>query len=289
MRDIPRSLTIALIAGVATVFVASVPLAADTAGTQIVVNETITTQIPVLFLLFGGGAAARPVAATQTYSLKRSRVDDSDGTSTIQECDLQRTIYLDNKAKQYAIVPFSDYMKALALASQQVQPAITPTTSPGPSTGGLKVTLNEQTDTQTKVIAGQTTHHVIQEVQIDKTGTGDCNSMNISMHNDVWYATNPLPGYCPLPPVQNKAAAQLSAKHIQGRCMQQLRASANVKGDLKTRFPLDETLKMSLGSIGMGGSHTYVTSIATQPLNPSLFEIPTGYTQATPPPASPGT
>lgn len=289
---IPRSLAVALIAGILAVVISWVPKVGQTAATQLQITETTSVELPgfirSLGNLFGGGIrkAAAPTTETKTIALNRSRVDHADGTSSIVQCDLQRMVYIDNKAKTYYVIPFDTNAKQI-ISVMKTMSAPRGTQTHG--SGDISVTVNETADAQTKVIAGQTAHHVVDDMSMRWTGTGDCANLSMSTHVDEWYTNNPVRLYCPLAMVPMKAAQQQMPRGAQGQCMSKFRVQSNVFGHPASRYPLDETMTMNLGSpnggqsMSMGGVHTVVTQFATQPYDASLFDAPRGYTKVTAP------
>jgi len=293
MSIYPRSLRFALAAGGLAVLIVLSTNAARTSPTQLRVSETTTVQMPgivkALGGLFGGAMkqATAPQTETRVLSVNRSREDLADGSTQIVQCDLQRTIYVKNDTKQYYVVPFDAMVKQMVAASKLVsKKMMTPSGSQVNGTGSMQVSLNETPDSQTKIIAGQTAHHVIQDVNIKFTGTGDCANFSTQMHNDLWYTSNPLRGYCPLVPKISRQQAAQVRQGMHTQCMQQMNVAARTQGHPADRYPLDETLTMSMNGMALGGTHTVVNTLQTEPYNPSLFDVPAGYTQV-PLPTSP--
>jgi len=270
--------------GVASV-VAAVPLAHARAATNAYPYVTTTSMhMPAIISMF----MHKKVDSTSTTTIgpTRTRVDASDGTSTIIACDTQQMINIDNNKKTYSASSFDDLMKKMS-ADMNAALAKSKNGSPPPAvngTGDVTVSFDEKPDTQTAVIAGITAHHAVDTVTIATTGTGECaKAMSTSMSFDIWYAPLPYKMSCPVRP-KMQAMPQPQGGSA-SPCMQNFQIQANQKAT-GGRLALRTTT-----SFGMKGQEitttTEVKSAGLIPYNASFFEPPAGYAKVDPPSTTP--
>jgi hypothetical protein len=205
--------------------------------------------------------------------------------TTIRQCDLKRTIQLNDRARKYVIVPDSEGMAAT--------PAPAPTTPQGPKTtrrGAVVTHTVNITDTgERKQMFGYTARHIKTSTVMDAPAEA-CNPGHIEMESDGWYIDFAAAGgpACdvdrPTPP---------PTRGTRPDCADQVRYRTTGSGRLG--FPVMVTTKMKMGG-AQGGDEDdaevaammsnamtatlEVTEISTVTLDPSLFDVPAGYTQA---------
>jgi hypothetical protein len=300
----PRRLNLlpfALCAGLAAVIAAAVPLFASVlptqTPTQIRYTKTTSIEMPKAIQMFMHHAGS--TSTTTTIAGERARIDEGD-TSTITECDLQRVIHLDNKAKTYWTASFDDMMKqmqAMMKQAQSQQPMAHPSPQGTPQqikgTGDITFSVSEIPDDQTQTLFGMTAHHLINTVTMTAKGTGDCPNFSMTIKSDQWWVPNELPKACPLPvrppgPPQG-AGGPPQGGGQQNPCMSKFGMQAQLKAHPANRFVLKDTTTTSIGSSSGSASfpvHEDVTAYATTPFDATVFDIPAGYTQV-PPPSAP--
>lgn len=202
--------------------------------------------------------------------------------TTIRQCDLKRTIQLNDRARKYVIVPDSEGMAAT--------PA--PTTPQGPKTtrrGAVVTHTVNITDTgERRQMFGYTARHIKTSTVMDAPAEA-CNPGHIEMESDGWYIDFAAGGPAcdvdrPTPP---------PTRGTRPDCADQVRYRTTGSGRLG--FPVMVTTKMKMGG-AQGGDEDdaeaaammsnamtatlEVTEISTVTLDPSLFDVPAGYTQA---------
>ena len=204
--------------------------------------------------------------------------------TTIEQCDLQRTIKINDKKKLYFIEPFVKETDEVIDEDAKPAPAVknkpTPATSK-PQTGGVVTMWYNIGDTgERKKMYGFTARHVW-TTQKMKPSPDAC-SMKDSMiiKTDGWYIDFPKFN-CP---VQYRPAKTPSPQPEKQQLDCKDRYVTRRSGKGKLGFPLSETRTMIMGNSGAQTSE-FETSIetlelSTEKLDSMLFEIPPGYTLA---------
>ena len=292
MFKVPRSLVLALCAGLLAVAAASSPRVVAGAQQQIQFTSTTHVDMPGIFRLFGAGKAE---STTTTVSDTRQRTDNSNGTSDIVQCDLKRLIHLDNNAKTYYAVTFAQAEAAMAAAMRRMSHYTPPpqrgraaTAPPIQGSGGFTLSVNTVNDPQTQTIFGMTAHHVIETITGTANGTGQCPNGTMTMTNDEWYVTKVVSLQCPLPrpPVSVMPAMPAGAPGGGARnpCFGQFQTQAQGKAASGNRFALKQTMSLDMGGFKLT-THNDITQYQVMPYNPSFFDVPAGYTLVQPPTA----
>lgn len=209
---------------------------------------------------------------------------------TIEQCDLQRTIRINDKKKLYYIDPFvketeevidEDAKPATALKNKPV-----PVTSNQPKekttqkTGGIVYTWYSITDTgERKKVYGFTARHVWTFQKMKPTPDACTMKDSMIVKTDGWYID--LPHFnCP---VQNRPVnTMMPAERQQPECKDSFVNRRSGKG--KLGFPLSETRTIITGNATAKTSETETSietlELTTEKLDSMLFEIPPGYKEA---------
>jgi hypothetical protein len=204
---------------------------------------------------------------------------------TIEQCDLQRTIKINDKKKLYFIDPFAKETEEVI--DEDVKPAVKtkPVTPPPskekttPQKGGIITMWYSITDTgERKKIYGFTARHVWTSQKMVPSPDA-CNMKDsIQIKTDGWYID--LPEFnCPVHYRPNTVSRP--TERPQPDCKD--RFVTRRKGKGKLGFPLIETTTIIMGD-GKSKTTDFQTSIETLELTSGkldsmLFEIPIGYTQ----------
>jgi hypothetical protein len=219
--------------------------------------------------------------ATTTVSPTRSRTDV--GTiSTIIQCDKQQIIVLDNVAKVYTSRSFSDSLNDADQGSGF-----------GPFTADTQdlsqQVVQPQPDDGTETIAGLVSRH---ELVTTPTVTGFG-----SAKTDYWFADIPMANACAAIPQQPglasvpQSAAAASAIRIPLRSVQWSEmdfsgppaASPSPSASPSSAASPSHYQDPVLETPGIAWIET--TSVTNLPYDASYFDVPAGYTQATPEPS----
>ena len=241
-------------------------------------------------IIFGCGAGA---AFAQNYKIKQSTTisgqkvestiyvknprkrSESGGfmgmgadVATIEQCDLKRTVKVNDKKKLYFIEPFPS-------ATTEIDPAPpkTPTTPVAKVTKGGTITMTSSVnDTgERKQMFGLTARHIKTSMKMESSPDA-CSQSNMAMETDGWYVD--LPQFsCPMNLPSHPMAYQ---RPVKSGC--QDRMVVKETGGGKLGFPLQVTTSMN----GEGGFSQTVETIefSKATLDDSLFDVPTSYTLA---------
>ncbi len=200
--------------------------------------------------------------------------------TTIEQCDLQRTIKVNDKKKLYFIEPFAKE----EVIDDDTKPAAVKTKPPAqPKTvtekGGIIHMWYNITDTgERKKMNGFTARHIWTTQKI-KPSTDACYMKDsIIIKTDGWYID--LPQFnCPVR--YTPSTTTMPNKKEQPDCKDRYVTHRSGKG--KLGFPLTETRTIIMGN-GEAKTTDFTTNLETLEfsslkLDSMLFEIPLGYTQ----------
>ena len=201
--------------------------------------------------------------------------------TTIEQCDLQRTIKINDKKKLYFIEPFSkETEEIIDEDSKPVTPAKDKPVAAksNQQKGGVINMWYNITDTgERKKMNGFIARHIWTSQKI-KPSPDACNMKDsIIIKTDGWYID--LPQFnCP---VNYRPARSPMAPAEKPDCMDKFVTHRSGKG--KLGFPLSETRTMIMGGQGAQTSEFSTTietlEFSTAKLDSMLFEIPPGYKQ----------
>ncbi len=191
-------------------------------------------------------------------------------TVNVTQCDMRRTIQINDKARRYLISPMD--------LDETPNPNTTGGSagSGGPSRRGGVITMNINTvDTgERKEMFGFTARHLKRTMSYQSSPDA-CNQVKMRMDTDGWYINLEYGLNCgSMRPPQTGGGANAPA------CRD--RYESKITGPSNIGFPLLETTTI----YGADGSVTNtftkeVIDISRQTLDAALFDIPAGYTQAT--------
>lgn len=204
---------------------------------------------------------------TSTTYIKGARQrTEGMGYTTIYQCDLKRTIQINDKTRTYMITPLEGKAGGSATNSH----------NPGSSArrGGVVTYTTTTTDTgERKTILGLTARH-LKSTTVVAASEGACNSMNMEMEADGWYA-DVADGISCL--TDQSAASAFS----QSDCVDEIRFKS--VGTAKPGYPIMVMTKIKFNTgaegpaIPASSSTQEVVDISSAKLDAALFEIPAGY------------
>ncbi|HVF44745.1 MAG TPA: hypothetical protein VM936_17105 [Pyrinomonadaceae bacterium] len=204
--------------------------------------------------------------------------------TTVRQCDLRRTIQINERARKYVIVPDSE-----AGGSTPATPAHAPQGPKAARRGAvITYTVNVNDTGERKQMFGYTARRVKTTTVMDAPAEA-CNPGHMEMESDGWYIDFAAGG----PSCDVDRPAPPPAHESRPDCADQIRYRTTGSGRLG--FPVTVTTKFKMGGAGGGDeedaeaaaamsnamtSTTEVTEISTVALDPALFDVPAGYTQA---------
>lgn len=188
----------------------------------------------------------------------------------IQQCDLQRTVKLNDKKKLYYIEPFRSQEE---ISDDQVKAAKTKLPDSKPRKGGTIYNYYHIKDTgERKKIHGFTARHIWTTRRMVPSADACMMKDSMIIKTDGWYID--LPEFnCP---VNNGGYYNGGMGKLD--CMDRFVTKQTGKG--KLGFPLTETTTMIMGGqTSEFNSSMETIELSTAKLDSMLFEIPPGYTQ----------
>jgi hypothetical protein len=202
--------------------------------------------------------------------------------TTIEQCDLQRTIKINDKKKLYYIEPFSK--EAEEVIDEDAKPAAVkskpaPQTKEKDKTGGTITMWYNITDTgERKKMYGFTARHVWTTQKMKPSADACTMKDSMIIKTDGWYID--LPQFnCPVRYTPNNFKRPATAN--QPECKDRFVSRRSGKG--KLGFPLIETKTIIMGGAAAQTSNFETTietlEFSTAKLDSMLFEIPLGYTE----------
>ncbi len=204
--------------------------------------------------------------------------------TTIEQCDRQRTIRINDKKKLYYIEPFSKDAEEIidedAKPAAKIKPVTAASVQTKDKTGGVITMWYSIVDTgERKKMYGLTARHIWTTQKIKPSADACTMKDSMIIKTDGWYID--LPQFnCPVR--YTPTTVSRPATKNQPQCMDRYVSRRSGKG--KLGFPLEETKTMIMGN-GVSTTSEFKTSIetlefSTAKLDSMLFEIPLGYKQA---------
>ena len=204
---------------------------------------------------------------------------------TIEQCDLQRTIKINDKKKLYFIEPFSKETEevidedAKPVTPVKNKPVVAKT---DPQTGGTIYMWYNINDTgERKKMNGFTARHIWTSQKIKPSADACTMKDSIIIKTDGWYID--LPQFnCPVHYRPSKTMMPPNERQ-KPDCMDKFVTHRSGKG--KLGFPLTETRTIIMGNKG-AQTNEFTTNLetlefSTAKLDSMLFVIPPGYKEAT--------
>jgi hypothetical protein len=189
-------------------------------------------------------------------------------TVNVTQCDMKRTIQINDRARKYLITPMDD-----GTTSGSTSTGTPRTGAPATRGGVVTMTVNAVDTGERKEIMGFTARH-LKRTTIMESSPDACSQQKMKIETDGWYINLEYGLNCPA----NRSSYSSDATAA-GGCRD--RYVYKNTGPTHIGFPLQETTTM----YGADGSVTMtmtkeVVEISRQPLEAALFDIPAGYTQA---------
>jgi hypothetical protein len=189
-------------------------------------------------------------------------------TVNITQCDMRRTIQVNDKARRYLITPMD-----LDDASGSTAPRASAGGGTSQRGGVVTMSINTVDTGERKEMFGFTARHLKRTTSF-RSSPDACNQMQMKMDTDGWYINLEYGLNCGSmrPPQTNYGAERTGCRD---------RYEYKTTGPQNLGYPLAETTTM----YGADGSVTTtitkeVIELSRQTLEASLFDIPAGYTEA---------
>ena len=192
---------------------------------------------------------------------------------SVMQCDLKRTIQINDSARKYMITPMSGGESTGA--AQSNSPGSVPTTAAPVTAGGIVTYITNTTDTgERKEMFGFTARHLKSSFSMEPSPDA-CLKDKMRIERDGWYVDLQYGLSCNV----DGAPPQMARPGQMGGCRDQVRMRNT--GTAKLGYPLIETTTIyGPNGMQMSSSTKEVIELSRQPLEMALFELPAGYTEA---------
>jgi hypothetical protein len=249
----------------------SLPLSAQTKSAKKPVNTASDDDMKIRIRTTMEGQSFE---STQYIKGSRERNEMSIGKGfvNITQCDLKRTIQINDEAKTYLIQQMNDSGATRVENASDSKPQ--PTVPQTQKRGGVVTQTNTITDTgERKQMFGFTARH-LKTSMVTEASPDACNQDKTRMETDGWYIDwnygfdcgNQNGSVTPYNPYQrNPCQDEYRVKNI---------------GTGKLGFPLDLTTTIYNANGSKTMMQRQVLELSRETLDAALFDIPAGYTQA---------
>lgn len=194
----------------------------------------------------------------------------SAGMVTITECDLKRTIQVNDRARKYMITPMDSGDSETPATSSSGGHG---STGPSRRGGVVTMTINTVDTGERKEMFGFTARH-LKQTMMSESSPDACAQNNMKVERDGWYINLDYGLNC-----GSERPPQAPNNYPTGGCRDAYRFKHT--GITNLGYPLIETTTM----FGANGSQSFtmtkeVIELSKQPLDAALFDVPAGYTEA---------
>jgi hypothetical protein len=218
----------------------------------------------------GGGNRMETVLYIKGQRM-RSESAGSMGFTTILQCDLKRTVTINEKTKTYLITPTDGMSPTTGVADGGGSSAPAPQNQP--QRGGVVNVTNTITDTgERREMFGFTARHI--KTSLEKKASPDACDKDQKVETDGWYIDFQYSFDCP----GQQQKYQPTPVRPQPGCKDEIRTKTI--GSAKLGFPLIVTTTVYQPDGRTNSMTQEVLELSREPLSAALFDIPEGYTLA---------
>lgn len=218
----------------------------------------------------GGGNRMETVLYIKGQRM-RSESAGSMGFTTILQCDLKRTVTVNEKTKTYLITPTDSMSPVTGVADGGGSSAPAPQNQP--QRGGIVNVTNTITDTgERREMFGFTARHI--KTSLEKKASPDACDKDQKVETDGWYIDFQYSFDCP----GQQQKYQPTPVRPQPGCKDEIRTKTI--GSAKLGFPLIVTTTVYQPDGRTTSMTQEVLELSREPLSAALFDIPEGYTLA---------
>src|SRR5688572_26258800 len=249
------------------------------AGLGLVTNSQTTSKpttndVKIRQRMSTGGVTAVESLLYIKGQRMRSEMPGAMGFTTIMQCDLKRTVTINEKTKTYLIASTDGSAVSTGEGDGGGAP-VAPTAQQPPTQprGGLVNITNTITDTgERKEMFGFTARRI--KTSLVKTASPEACDKDQKIETDGWYIDFQYAFECP----SDAQKYQAQARPQRPGCKDEIRTKTI--GSAKLGFPLLVTTTIYQPDGRTTSMTQEVLELSREPLSASLFEIPDGYTLA---------
>ncbi len=204
---------------------------------------------------------------------QRTEMSMAGGYKTIMQCDLKRYVQINDQTRTYMVQPFAGVEAQGATASDASAQDLA--AQGATKRGGVVTIVNTLTDTgERKQMFGYTARRLKGSMEY-QTSPDACQKGGPRMETDGWYIDLKYGVDCPA-----ATGGDMSAAYRRGGCRDEIRMKQ--VGTAKMGYPVLVTTKMFNEDGSFTSTTREVVELSRSPLDPSLFEVPAGYTESNP-------
>lgn len=271
MRQSFYRLSLAAVALVALVAASPLASLAQTRGgakqAKPAAPQTVANDIKIRLRMTVGGQSFESVEYVRG-SRQRTEMSMAGGYKTIMQCDLKRYVQINDQTRTYIVQPFGDAQAEAQAATTEDAAAVGAT-----KRGGVVTVVNTLADTgERKEMFGYTARRLKGSTEYQSSPDA-CQKGGQRTETDGWYIDLKYGVDCP-------AAYQGDMKAMYRRpgCQDEIRLKQ--VGGAKAGYPVLVTTKMYNEDGSFTTTTREVVELSRSPLDPALFEVPAGYTEA---------
>ncbi len=199
------------------------------------------------------------------------------GVVSIDQCDLKRTVMLNDSAKRYRTMPYAEPASQAASPVAADPVMASPAVPQPPARGGVITMTTSLTDTLERQQMFGLEARRVKTVIVRQASSNACDKTPLKVEIDAWYVDLPAQSACMRPP----AAAPPPPTPDAAACTD--RVEARTVGDVKLGFPVKTTSTTTTGEgnkTEVISSSQEVTELEVTRLDRALFEVPSDYVEA---------
>jgi len=186
----------------------------------------------------------------------------------ITQCDMRRTIQINDRARKYLITPMESENSASDTATMG-----RPATAGPPQRGGTVTYVSSTSDTgERKQVFGFTARH-LKSTMSTESSPDACSRENLRIERDGWYINLNTEFSCAI-----ERPLQVNMRAPRAGCQDRVRFRRN--GAIRLGYPIQETTTIYGGGEVNPTITKEVIELSRQPLEAALFDVPSGYTEA---------
>ena len=221
----------------------------------------------------GGGQGMETTLYVKGQRMRNEMAGNSMGFTTILQCDLKRTLTINERTKTYMVSSTDGTTPGAAGDGAPAVPSTQPTTTETPKRGGVVNITNTITDTgERKQMFGFTARRI--KTSIEKKASPDACDKDQKIETDGWYIDFQYAFTCP----SQTEKQQTAPVYTRPDCKDEVRT--RTVGTAKLGFPLHVTTTIYQPDGRTTTMTQEVLELSKEPLSASLFEVPEGYALA---------
>lgn len=220
----------------------------------------------------GGGQGVETVLYIKGQRMRNEMAGNGMGFTTILQCDLKRTLTINERTKTYMVSSTDGTTPGVAGDGGPALPSTQPPTQT-PKRGGVVNVTSTITDTgERKQMFGFTARRI--KTSIEKKASPDACDKDQKVETDGWYIDFQYAFTCP----GDTQKQQTAPVHTRPDCKDEVRS--RTIGTAKLGFPLHVTTTVYQPDGRTTTMTQEVLELSRESLSASLFEVPEGYALA---------